>query len=499
MNPAAIRSRLPGAWSPYLPALGALLALLGYVLFFAFPPARAEMPVSAPLAAGAFALFQLVFPVTRPCREHILSPLNWAVFAFFLQLVVMPLTIVWAGMESGTLPHLPGMPFVEKSMLLSIVSFGAFSCGYALSARAGRGAAPAEPPRLPPWLIAAYVAVGIAGILLRFGSFGSMFATLADPGKFAAAPAEADSFQAAASTFLRPFVIGGSIMAWCVWIERRGAQASALVRLLSTLLVAVAVILVGATYAINRGSFIVPLVALAAAYSVHVRRLSIGALGTTAALLLLLAIVSGQYRSGEATTAELVESRQKREDVLVPKELGAEVQVYASAPQFAAFLLEAGERGEQRFSPRVLLASLLYPVPILGKPFRDESGPAIYNRLIYGEADILDQIIPFEAEVWLCLGPSGLLLAFLALGIAMARLQRAFDRAQGAFDSYAVQFMAVWAGFLIQGSLAVVSQVFVFFGWPIYTYLLLRPWLRSSVPGSSEPAGERPGDVAPST
>jgi hypothetical protein len=260
--------------------------------------------------------------------------------------------------------------------------------------------------------------------------------------------------------------------------------------LLVTVIAGVAVILVGATYAINRGSFMVPLVALATAYSVHVRRLSITSLGTTAAVLLVLSIVSGQYRSGEATAAELVESREKREDVLVPKEFGNAVQVYANAPQFAAFLLEAGERGEQRFSPRVLLGSFLYSVPVLGKPFREESGPTIYNRLIYREPDIVDQIIPFEAEVWLCLGPVGLVVAFLLLGAIVGRLQHAFEAARTTFESYALQFTAIWATFLVQGSLAVVSQVFVFFGWPIYVYAFLRPWFRPA--GRRAPSPESP-------
>jgi len=132
-------------------------------------------------------------------------------------------------------------------------------------------------------------------------------------------------------------------------------------------------------------------------------------------------------------------------------------------------------------------------VPILGKSVRDQSGPAIYNRLIYGEPDIADQVIPFEAEVWLSLGPLGLIAAFLLLGALISRLQRAFDAADNAFDSYAIQFTAIWATFLIEGSLAVVSQVFVYFAWPLYAYALARPLLRSPSRGAAPP-----GPVAPS-
>ncbi|GEJ58163.1 hypothetical protein [Anaeromyxobacter diazotrophicus] len=486
----AARPRLPGMWAPFLLTIAAVGALCAYALLLVASSSRgAEMPVAAPFAAGAFAFFQLIFPATRPRRDHVLSPLNWAVLAFFLQLVAMPLMISCVGMSRGTLPYLPSAPAVEKSLLLSILAFGAFSGGYAFLERGGRGAGARESARLrlPRLLVAAYVVMGVAGILLRFGSFGAMFATLGDPEKFwSGTPATETTLADAASTFLRPFLIGGIVMAWCAWIEQRGARASRLARLLASALAAAAMILVGATYAFNRGSFVVPLVALAAAYSFHVRRLSMGALVSMALLLLGLSAVFGQYRRGEATPAELLEGGGQRENVL-PKDPLGEVQVYGSAPQFAGFLLEAGERGERRFSPRVLLGSLMYPVPVLGKPFREESGPVIFNRLIYRESDIVDQIIPFQAEVWLSLGPVGLLAAFLLLGALLARLQRAFDAAQTTFDSYAIQFTAIWATFLIQGSLAVVSQVFVYFALPIYGYMLVRRWLRRWEPDEESP------------
>jgi hypothetical protein len=304
-----------------------------------------------------------------------------------------------------------------------------------------------------------------------------MVAALAEPARFSAISDEQQgTLGGAASTFLRPFLLGAIVMAWCRWIDRGGSGSPRLVRVAVTNATAVAVVIVGATYSFNRAAFLVPLLAMAAAYSVHVGRLSLGVLAVLGSLLAGLAWVQGQYRTSDLKAAELARSDSARSQVFLSGDLGTQVQVYANAPQFAAFLLEAVERNNEHFGPGVLLGSLLSPVPIVGKGFRDSSGGVIYNRLIYSSIDSADQIIPFEAEVYLCLGPAGLAAAFLLMGVVIARLQRSFDRAATAFDSYALQYTSMWVIFLVQGSLAAVSQTFVFFLWPIYGYALYRSW-----------------------
>jgi hypothetical protein len=67
------------------------------------------------------------------------------------------------------------------------------------------------------------------------------------------------------------------------------------------------------------------------------------------------------------------------------------------------------------------------------------------------------------------------------LGFLLAGLQAGFDAARGAFQTYAYQYSAIWATFLVVGSLEVVSQIVVYFFWPIFTFaavhaLRLRGW-----------------------
>lgn len=471
-----LQSTNSSPWFGFLPALCALAALGAYAFLAVVPTlGRQGVPLAAPFAAGAFALLQLFVPSCRPSREHLLSPLNWALLAFFLQLVVMPLAISWAGPAPGLLPYLPSSSAMDRAIVISMGAFGAFGMGCALSALRGRTPSRAYPVRVPTLALVFSGGIGILGLLLKFGSFAEMFAALAEPSRLLAMSAEPQGTLAgAASTFLRPFLLNAVVMTWCLWIDRRGATGPRLLHLALTTLAAAAVVIVGATYGLNRAAFIVPLVAMAAAYSLRVRRLSLVALAALGLMLGGLAVVPGLYRSSDLSAATLARSSSARTGVFRVSDLGPEVQIYAGAPQFAGYLLEVAERRQELFTPGLLVGSLLSPIPILGKRFRDASGPAVYNRLIYGSVEAADQIIPFEAEVYLCLGPVGLLFAFVGIGLVIGHLQRAFSRAASSFDAYALQFTAMWVAFLVQGSLAAVAQVFVFFFWPIYVYALYR-------------------------
>lgn len=479
-DPREAVARSPGgvaAWFEYAPTLAAVAALNAYGLLVAFPSLdRPRVPLAAPCAALAFAALQLAFPRCRPSSRQVISPANWALFAFFLQLVVLPLLVCTMGPVLGTLPSLPAVGALDLSIALSVVAFAAYCAGFSLAARRARDTAPELPAaRLPGWIILMYAVLGSVGLLLAFGSMGRVFATLAEPSRFADVTAEQEgTLRGAASTFLRPFLLCAIVMAWCRWLGRRGAAAPWLVRVVAAAVAGVAVATVGATYSFNRAAFMVPLVAMAAAYSIRVRRLSVRAIALLVLVLGALAVVPGAYRSGDLTAAELARNRAARKDMLVSQDLGAQLQVYGNAPQFAGYLLEAAAGGQERFGPGVLVGSLLSPVPIVGKAFRDRSGPAAYNRLIYGNTGIQDQIIPFEGEVYLCLGPLGLVAAFVLVGVFISWLQRAFARAPSAFDGYALQFTATWVVFLVQGSLSAVAQVFTYFLWPIYGYALLR-------------------------
>ena len=149
-------------------------------------------------------------------------------------------------------------------------------------------------------------------------------------------------------------------------------------------------------------------------------------------------------------------------------------QVYLGSPQFLGFFLEQTDFGLRLNWGQTLLSSLLYPVPILGKLFRPTSGYLLYNLIIYGVPGMTDQVVPFQGELFLDFHIVGIGLGYFLLGYIIAKLQSAFDRAHNSFEAFSFSYMAIWMLFLIVGSLAVTSQIYLYFLWPIYFYFLLK-------------------------
>jgi len=211
----------------------------------------------------------------------------------------------------------------------------------------------------------------------------------------------------------------------------------------------------------------VPLVCMAAAYSVHVSRLGLP--------LLVVAAIAGVgpvmfvrvFRTGTAEAHEL-SSFSSVAGAFDSMGLGVsdELQTYAQAPQFVGFMLERAESGA---SPLMVVNSVLSPVPLVGKSFREMSGTAFYNRQIYGSG-ASDQIAPLEGELYLSLGLPGLCLVFVFIGAALSRLNRAFLAAASPFDSYAAMFVSVWMAYAVQGGIASIAQTLLYFGPPLMVY-----------------------------
>jgi hypothetical protein len=176
-------------------------------------------------------------------------------------------------------------------------------------------------------------------------------------------------------------------------------------------------------------------------------------------------------------------------------ELTEMFQVYGGAPQFLGFFLEMDKWGSTPQWGRVSGSSALAPLPVLGKPFRDSTGTAIYNRLIYGMLDVQDQIAPFQGEAFLDFHLPGLLAAFALLGWLTFKLQTAFAGSPSFFETFVWQYFSVWICFLIFGSLSVVSQICIYFCWPFYLYFLcrrLRPRWIGYKPRGSEVTNANP-------
>jgi hypothetical protein len=484
------------------------LAFLAVTVAFVFAPAENRYPAIL-VAALAFFLVQCFLSGCRPVAFPPLCPWNWALFIFFLQMVLLPLSLLLFGPLPGVLPTLPSSFAINLAILINVAAFLAFSGtyhffwrrdGYRRGAIVGRPHAPSRQTQQPVARTSpsfAYIglnaAIGLAGFVFAFGNFTSLRRYFSDPSAYLdGLPNVAGKLSVAAGLFLRPFLGFALILLWCRWLDRASDRRIKTWSGAVTLVAILATCLSEATFHYNRGAVVVPLVAMLAVILGRPRRLprrTLAFAGIGMLAVLSLMPFYGAYRSSDFTLGQLATDPGSREFLTDKIDLAEMFQVYGGAPQFLAFFLEQGGWGAHPGWGHVLLSSALSPVPILGKPFRQGSGTAIYNRLIYGTSDFADQIAPFVGELFLDFHLAGVLAGFCLLGWAAHRLQRAFESSTTSIDIFVWQYFAIWTFFVIFGSASVVSQVFLYFGWPFYFYLF---WKRL---GASARCAREPGHV----
>jgi hypothetical protein len=455
---------------------GLLAAYCGALVLFFFAPKRNEFPLAV-LSISAYFITHLFVARTRPRVSTLLCPLNVIQFLYMMQLVFLPLIIVFFGFSKGVLEYLPSETARNVGILLAIVSFLSFTWGFGWTDRklsrlpdvTGPDiAGPAVYPRVTRTLLVLFLALGVFGYYLMFPSLISYLNYLSDPtGGAKSFQDMSGTLQGAASTFFRPFLGYAVVLAWALWIDRRRLERAMLPKVAWTSAALATLTIVNLGYSFNRGALLGPMAALLAVYSSRVRRISNAALIAGGSVVLAGAILLGEYRlMGPSPYAVGLDDLGKR------VQLSDWVQVYGSAPQFAGFLIESLDYGTQPKWGETLLSSVLFPVPVLGKSFRESSGVTLYNKLIYGSVPSADQVIPFDAEVFVNFHVFGVIIAFFLVGLVIAYLQSRFTRASNSFEAYYHFLMSVWISFLVIGSAAVTSQIFIYFFWSVYLYML---------------------------
>jgi hypothetical protein len=455
------------------------------LIVFAWSPFAPEYPFAAAGIVAAIVV-PLLLPSCRLDSAAPLCPANVAQILFWVQLVLVPILIGYFDISQGTLPRIPSREAIDTAVFLRIVAYVSFCSAYhyfgnrasrpVVQARAGAG----NPSPMAYLLIVPYLGLGLLGTYLQYGSIGGFVEYISSPVHQRLRELEPTTLAGAASSFVRPFLGFAIVLGWSWWLGCGGRKWGIFGRAGITGIVTV--LLLFANFSYNRGSMLAPLVALGAAYSVHVRRVSFGAVAVAGAVALSAAFVWGAYRSTDLQITEI--SRAEVKGAWNEENLVEFIQVYASGPQLSGFLVEELGGGNTLYFGRTLIPSVLYPVPVLGKPYRDDSGVAIFNLLIYGDPEVVDQVIPYDAELFMNFHVPGVVVGFLLLGGLVAFFQDRFLRADHAAESYAWFFLALWTVF--PGSIPVASQMAVYFFWPLYGYFIVnlvcrRPRLVSCV------------------
>lgn len=437
-----------------------------------------------PVAQLTFLAVQLAFPQLRWSRDHILGPANMALVLFGLQLVVIPTIISISGLYQGQLSSPPADTYVNLAMLLQAAGYVGYALGHFLAARARRSRSWSEDdPQLVP-LAWCFVAIGLIGIVLRFPSLTTVVDYFSGRGDVF--DSSSASLADAAGTFLRPFASYGLIALWCVRLagRRRGRRLSAW----GDVALLLGALAVSATFNYNRAAVVVPIIALVVTYSLHRRRLRAGAIAVIGLILLVLTLQFGNYRAIYVGTLGGTVTREQANLTSGEPSAGDLIQLYGNGPQFWAVTIVAADRG-QFLLGRTIVGSVMLPVPVLGKPFRSSSGPAVYNELVYGQTGVEDQILAAGAELYWNFGVAGVAAGYLLLGWVVRRLDERSRVTSDPLETYTFCFLGAWFVLAMINSISVLMQILVYFLWPTYVTILLR---RRREPQSMQAAKDTP-------
>lgn len=419
----------------------------------------------------AFTLIHLFLPACWVNLDSPICPGNFAQFFFWIQVVLVPVLIGYYGPTLGTLSHLPPDSLINFAIGLRVLGYVFFSLGFQfLSWPSTTSAKSNNANRVEPIsdvtmaLLAAFALIGLIGWWFNYGGIGGFIAYATSPEEQRLRDEEATSITGALGNLLRHFLGFAIVWAWSEWIQRRDRVQNLLPMLIAT--AAVVCMLILANFSYNRGSMAVPILATAAAFSQHVRRISFTIAATGGTLLLAFAFIFGEYR---ATSMEVSEFSMDQVSSLNNQQgIVDEIQIYGAGPQLAATILEGLETESHTQKSGTLLSSLLYPLPIFGKPYRETSGVVRFNHMIYGDVDNYDQNIPYDAELYLNFQGFGVAVGYLLIGGLVAFVHRKFLFAQQPITSYAWLTLGIWLVF--PASFPVLAQICIYSLWPIYAY-----------------------------
>ena len=441
------------------------IALIG----FAGAPVAQEYPLAV-VGILAFLFVQAFLPACRIRVTAPVCPANIAQGYYWIQLVLVTVLVGYFGFSQGALPYLPSKGAINLAIVVHVVGYLSFCVAYQLRSRVTAGV-PHESAPGTAYVIVPFAVLGLLGLLLTHGGVGGFMDYVSSPSEHRLRAEEATTLQAAAGNFLKHFVGFAVVLGWSWWLGKAPRRKASIIAVTA----GVVIVLLVANFNYNRGTMLGPLVGLAAAFSVHVWRIPFKGLVVTGMLALSLAFVFGWYRASDLDITEV--SASALADTWDPEGVVEFMQIYASAPQMSAYLIESLEG--KFYYGKTLLPSLVYPIPVLGKPYRDMSGTGIFNELIYGDTESVDQVIPLEGELYINFHLAGVVLGKVLLGCFLAWLQGKFVGAPNPVESYAWLMMALWIVF--PGSLPVTSQIYVYSFWPIYLYFAVKSvWSWSS-------------------
>jgi hypothetical protein len=380
---------------------------------------------SVMVAAIACVLAQWLLPEARFRVRNYFSPVNVALLLLHIKMLVVPALLMLFGYGNKIAALSPQSRSLEWAVLIDVVAYLAFCIGLQFaSARViepGRYSLLTALSKTPGRAyIFVFATLGLLGLFLTFGSVGRLLEYFSDPAAVTENQ-EGSGWVEFFGTILRPFFAFSLVTWWSREADASRVHGNRWRPILVGCAAAVGITIGNLTYGFNRGAVVFPLLALLAVYSNRIRRIPpiLTFAGIACCIPVLMAI--GSFRSN-SQLAQIAPSAVKEEAIPLG-ELVESILVYSGGPHLTAVFYESIGFGDRLYGGITLVSSALSPIPILGKGFREDSGPTLYNRAIYGSPGIDDQIPPFASELFGNFHIAGVVAGFIGLSFLLARFE----------------------------------------------------------------------------
>jgi hypothetical protein len=457
-----------------------ILPLLAITVLIASP---VERRLSMVLASTAiFALTQWLLPGCRFRVEHYFSPVNLVLFLMLLKLVIAPIFVMAAGTGSELYVAMPTQGSMEAAILIDLIAYLALCLGLSFTPRgriASRSLFTVLSETPGPTVAVVFAAIGAVGFVLAFGSPGRMMEYFLEPSAITELQHEyAGNWSGFLGVVLRPFIAFALVAWWSRRVDQSVGPVSWRWAMVRGIIAAIGITIANLTFSFNRAAFIFPVISLVAVYDARSRRIPPLATACALAIFLPCWFAIGNYRASMMAGAEASSAKVLPASL---RDVSETVLAYSGGPPLAGLFLNEVGWGSHLYGGSTLVASVLSPVPILGKSFRESSGSTLYNRTLYGVPGFEDQLIPFSSELFVNFHALGVLAGFFGLGMLLGRAELWFSAVGSSFGAFCIQYVSMWGAMMAVWSVGVFSQIAIYFFGPIYLYwaaVQARLWLR---------------------
>ncbi|RDB07138.1 oligosaccharide repeat unit polymerase [Runella aurantiaca] len=339
----------------------------------------------------------------------VITPKNLMLFVWFNKLVIIPLEIIWIGNRIPVEHHLN--QDISTEICITLVSFGTFVVGWTCFSKKKIHRLMIPLPFLNTWA-SVYFLVALISLSLLYGSFENYISGAIFTYVTREIVEQNATLLGLLANIGQRFWAFGVLLAWYKWRRKKGKLHG--LRHILWLILCLAGILSS-----NRSNMVYPLLTLMSVMYGGWKTRHPFWLVLLLLILIALSLFFGYVRVQSSLDTEgitlLFHNYLEHDEYITYAH-----QLYFGSPYQITPLLSIENPSS------TLLASILDPIPVIGKAVREQSGPYIYNLAYHQSLVSQDKVIPVAGELYYNGGYFLVALGYTAIGVVYRWLDYTF-------------------------------------------------------------------------